>query len=62
MQNEVRLLLEETVDCMDLTSKEKEKFLPIWNKNRKLFVKAIAEFGQRQFERGKDQNIEFLQT
>lgn len=62
MKAEVKLLLEETVDCMNLSDKEKEKFLPIWNRHRNLFVKQITEFGQRQFDRGKDQNIEFLQT
>jgi hypothetical protein len=62
MSDEVKLMLEDIVDSMSLTNSEKEKFLPIWNRNRRLFVQKITEFGQRQYERGKDQHIDFLQT
>lgn len=62
MKAEVSLLLEEIVDAMALTDKQKSEFYPIWHKNKKLFIQHITEFGERQFERGKDQNIEFLQT
>ena len=58
MINEARLLLEEAIDCMDLNEEQKQKFLPIWNTHRNMLAKMIAQFGENQFERGKDQHIE----
>ena len=62
MKSEVRQLFEEAVECMSLTDNEKEKFLPIWRKNREIFVKIIVEYANEKFQAGKNQNIELLQT
>lgn len=62
MKSEVRQLFEEAVECMNLTDREKEKFLPIWRKNREIFVRIIVEYADEKFQAGKNQNIELLQT
>lgn len=62
LKPEIRLMLEDCVESMDLKDKDKNKFFPIWNRHKKIFIEAINDFGNRQFDRGKDQHIDILNT
>jgi hypothetical protein len=55
---EIKTLLDEFIESIDLNEEDKKRFIPIWNKNNKLLVQLIFEFSEQQFNRGKDQSIE----
>ena len=54
-------LFEEAIECMDLSDTEKKKFLPIWRKHQKIFIDLVIEYSKKQYDLGRDGNVEFLQ-
>lgn len=60
--SEVPELIDEIIECLDLTEEQRKILQPKVTRNRKIIIRIIEDYGNRKFEEGQNGNIEFLQT
>lgn len=55
-------IFDQILESLELTEEQKKILIPKANKNRSLIIRIIKGYGIEEFNRGRDSNIEFLQT
>ena len=55
-------LFDQIIQTLDLNEQQRKALIPSLRKNRSYIIRIIKDYGQEQFEKGKNGSIDFLQT